>query len=120
MAGTAAYHDNEARERVENVYVGRMFVRKASGHQMNGNYLDNCFVMTNDAQGRLLQVEEDNDFMSSDLNEEIFAQNEIASREAERGVWNSALPRNCNRGVARRIKDVSRLWCYRNGSSPAD
>lgn len=119
-AGNAAYHDNEARQRVENTYVGRMFVRKGSGHQMNGNYLDDCFAMKSDEQGRLLRVKECNDFMSSNLNEEIFAQYEIASKESEKGIWNCPLQNNCNRGVARRVKDVSRLWCYRNGRSPDD
>lgn len=101
-----------AQEMIENTYIGRLFVRKGSGHQMNGNYLDNFFAMDEE----LRAVLEENEFMSSELNEEIFEGYEIASRASEKDVWAC----RDGSGNGRKIKDVCRLWEYRNGRSPKD
>lgn len=103
-----------AREMVENTYVGRLFVRKGSGHQMNGNYLDNFFTL----DGESKTVEDDNEFMNSELNEEVFEGYDIASRASEKDVWDCQA--GVRKGDSRKIKDVSRLWSYRNGGSPED
>lgn len=102
------------REMVENTYVGRLFVRKGSGHQMNGNYLDNFFALDQESK----TVEEDNEFMNSELNEEVFEGYDIASRTCERDVWDCKAGNRM--GDGRKIKDVCRLWSYRNGGSPKD
>lgn len=107
--GKAITTTTMTREVIENTYIGRLFVRKGSGHQMNGNYLDNFFAMNSE----LTHVLEDNEFMDSELNEEIFESYDIASRASEKDVW------ECKDGGGKRqIKEVCRLWKYRNGMSP--
>ena len=109
------YTSHEARVEIENRYVGRLFVRKGSGHQMNGNYLDEFFTMGVE-DGELTEVLEENDFMSSEVNEMIFEKYDIVSKSSEGDYW---LERDESQ-QRRRIKDMSRLWQYRNGRSPED
>ncbi|KAK5073293.1 hypothetical protein LTR70_010321 [Exophiala xenobiotica] len=117
--GKNPYSSKQARKEMENRYVGRLFVRKGSGHQMNGNYLDYYFPMSTDDKDRLVAVKDDNDFMSSELNEQILADCDIASKVSEKDVWDCS-PRGQHCEDARQIKDVSRLWRYRNGMSPEE
>jgi len=117
--GKTRYVSQQAREEMENRYVGRLFVRKGSGHQLNGNYLDDYFTMSTDDQDRLVAVRDENDFMSSELNEQILADYDIASKVSEKDVWDCS-SKGQHRENGRVIKDVSRLWQYRNGMSPED
>lgn len=101
---------------LRNRYVGRLFLRKGSGHQMNGNYLDNFFEMATGPNGELLKVKEDNEFMSAELNESLLQNDDVAGKILESDVWKSS---GKEKPVDKRqIKDVSRLWLYRNGMSP--
>lgn len=112
-----------AQEKIVNRYVGRLFVRKGSGHQMNGNYLDNFFEMEMDDQGKLTKVKEDNAYMSGKLNEALLEGYDIVGRLDERDVWSYAQKDGTNGKTQqqdRQIKEVSRLWLYRNGLSPKD
>jgi len=111
----AQHVDAYERKGTVNIYVGRLFARKGGGHQMNRNYLDSYFAM----DPELKEVLEDNDFMSSELNEELLGEYDIASRMSEHDTW--ASPRNATNeegGSTRQVKSASRLWCYRNGGSP--
>ena len=76
--GQGAYRDRIARQKTENRYVGRLSVRKGSGHQMNGNNLDNFFDMSMDDEGRLVKVKEENDYLSAELNEQLLKDYDIA------------------------------------------
>lgn len=116
------YLSAAARQEIQNRYVGRLFVRKGSGHQFNGNYLDDFFTMDMDEEGTLTRVREENDFMSSELNEHLLKNYDIAGKSAEKDVWDCGTDGNSRQeGTSeepRRISNVSRLWCYRNGLSP--
>lgn len=94
-----------------NQFVGRLFVRKASGHQFNQHYLDNMFAM--DKLERT--VLDGNQFMNCVLDDHNFVDSSAGSDT--RGV-NGV---NCGDDAepAKLIKDVSRLWCYRNGGLPS-
>lgn len=107
-----AAEDEDARRIIEKTYVGRLFVRQASGHLLNGNYLDNFFTMNR----ALTSVLEENDFMDSELNEELLTEYDIASRSSERYLW------DCKEALfgTRKIKEVSQLWRYRNGGRPVN
>jgi hypothetical protein len=85
----------------ENRFYGKLFKREGSGHQLNGNYLDNMFEMDE----RMTQVLETNQFMESSVDmEEVLG----------------GIPRG-EKGPARQsVMSLSRLWKYRNGMSPAD
>ena len=91
---------------VENRFSGKLFKREASGHQLNGNYLDNMFEMDEE----MTKVLETNEFMESSVDiEEVLGG--TSRREKGHGTP----------GAARQsIKSLSRLWKYRNGMSPAD
>ncbi|KAG0652627.1 hypothetical protein D0Z07_0123 [Hyphodiscus hymeniophilus] len=84
-----------------NAFAGHVFVRVGSGHLLNMHYLDAMFTMVN---GR---VEEGNEFMDSSIGDtngkEIAADvNGVGGRKKMR------------------LKDISRLWLYRNGGKPKD
>lgn len=116
--------DAKARTEIKNRYVGRLFVREGSGHQMNGNYLDDFFAMDMNAEGRLTNVKEENSVMSGKLNEQLFQEYDIVSNVTESNMWRYGNTKNGYEIIktepARQIKDVSRLWCYRNGMSPEE
>lgn len=118
------YQSAQDRQEVVDRYVGRLFVRNGSGHQMNGNYLDNFFEMSLDQAGKLESVCENNEYMDGELDEDLLACNDIASKASEQHLWNCdrhSDERSASRPKkSRRIKDVSRLWQYRNGLSPED
>ena len=110
-------------KKIEN--VGRLFVREGSGHQMNGNYLDDWFEMDE----KLERVKEDNMVMGQFLDEELLEGFDVACREGFGGLWDdksgsagngTRKETNGNGMRGRKLKDVSRLWCYRNGGSPDD
>ncbi|KAH7381752.1 hypothetical protein BKA64DRAFT_763860 [Cadophora sp. MPI-SDFR-AT-0126] len=80
-----------------NAFFGSVFTREGPGHLLNMHYLDKMFTMVN---GR---VDDDgNPFMNS----------LVPSRNSRKGAENP--------GQRRMIKDVSRLWQYRNGLKPVD
>ena len=126
-----------------NRYVGQLFKRDGSGHQMNQHYLDNMFPMET-PNG---PVQETNDFMDQLVNADI---DSTPTRESDSvnavsqkvlnqpngssvaDVPNGALdidsvaedgeaPEvNATRLQKKPIRELSRLWQYRNGRSPKD
>lgn len=80
---------------LSNRFVGRVFVRDGSGHMFNQHYLANMFPMTVDKRSGRSWVAEGNSFVDGWVDEE--------GAEGRR-----------------RVRDVSRLWTYRNGKTPAE
>lgn len=111
-----------------NRFTGRLFVRPGSGHMFNQHYLDNMFTLGPDHK-----VLESNAFMDMDVEPKT----DVLS-DPTNGKWIKAdehreetlqpipgreshvLPKNEEGRAhqARRVKDYSRLWQYRNGGSP--
>lgn len=91
-----------------NRFVGRLFKRNASGHLMNQHYLDNFFRLdsTDPATGKVV---ENNDYMDSQVDMDVFEHWDTVQIHVDEDGANGT-----------RIKDLSRLWMYRNGGSPAD
>lgn len=108
---------------VENRYVGRLFIRRGTGHQLNGNYLDDFFTMDQD----LTKVEDQNANMDAELDKTLLDDYGIVCKAEEVAALHMRV--QCGDGIRappasvpgqppRKIKDVSRLWLYRNGGSP--
>lgn len=118
------YRSAQVSREIINRYVGRLFVRKGSGHQLNGNYLDSFFEMEVDETGRPVNVRNSNEYMDGELNEDLLVRNDIAGKVSEQDIWDCAQHENgyasSETNMSRKIKDVSRLWQYRNGMSPED
>jgi hypothetical protein len=92
-----------------NRFVGRLFKRNASGHLLNQHYLNYFFRVdsTNPATGKVV---EDNDYMNSLVDMNVFER------------WDTVQVPGIEeaRTNGTRIKDLSRLWRYRNGGNPGD
>jgi len=101
-------------DKLSNRFVGKLFIREASGHQFNQHYLDNMFTM--DKIGK--KVLEGNDFMNSVIDGNNFED----STGQVTVVYNSRGLNGVNGSKhtmpVRLIKDESRLWRYRNGGVP--
>ncbi|KAL2827611.1 hypothetical protein BDW59DRAFT_144064 [Aspergillus cavernicola] len=80
---------------IPNRFMGRLFIRLGSGHMFNQHYMDNMFTLGTD--GKVL---DSNDFMDM----------EIDAPGSDTDVFNP--PQRL------KVKDLSRLWLYRNGGSP--
>jgi len=80
-----------------NAFFGTVFTREGPGHLLNMHYLDKMFTMVN---GRV------------DDNGNPFMNSVIPSR---RSRGEAEIP-----GQQKMIKDISRLWQYRNGMNPVD
>lgn len=92
-----------------NRFVGRLFKRNASGHLLNQHYLNYFFRVdsTDLATGRVV---EDNDYMNSLVDMSVFERwGTVQVPGVEEARTNGT-----------RIKDLSRLWMYRNGGNPGD
>jgi len=104
-----------------NRYFGRLFKRGASGHLLNMHYLDNIFEMKDvDPEDRSKgKVKDGNEFMDSQADIEVYERFDTVQ-----ALDNRALPPPSGlrrTGPARKqIKELSRLWSYRNGGTPAD
>lgn len=119
-------------------FLGRLFTRSdgRGGHQFNQHYLDGMFPLKRDESGEFIGADEDNPFM----NEVIKAGKEGAAMEnvreafeisyaGTRGFGSGDIDTPVEvHGIAGRkklkedvkVKDLSRLWSYRNGMSPTD
>ncbi|KAL4891594.1 hypothetical protein BDV59DRAFT_66208 [Aspergillus ambiguus] len=110
--------------RVPNRYVGQVFIRPGKGHQMNQHYLDMMFPIGPDKE-----MPDTNEFMEMPV--------ELpASRGCGRDYWDDSnhstlfrpdgqerilgepVPDSYHNPKTVKVKDVSRLWLYRNGRSP--
>lgn len=113
---------NVQRQRaIENRYVGKLFVRKGTGHQLNGHYLDEFFAMDT----TLTEVMEHNPNMDAELDEELLDDYEIVCKKEETNALNMRVQCGCTNHAVdipgrprNKVKDVSRLWLYKNGGSP--
>ncbi|KAI0880850.1 uncharacterized protein GGS22DRAFT_181966 [Annulohypoxylon maeteangense] len=123
-------------------YIGRVFSRTSArgGHQFCQHYLNGMFPLARNAKGEFIGCAERNEFMSSIV--------EVAKKGAEKDNLREAVDSNwslielagrkgsivkgevavhgsfheddeINDGNVR-VKDLSRLWQYRNGRSPPD
>ncbi|OAL27915.1 hypothetical protein AYO22_03260 [Fonsecaea multimorphosa] len=119
-------------EEETNLFFGRLFKRVGSGHQLNQHYLDNFFEMegidTRDlSRGR---VRDGNAFMDAEADMIVFenwdtvqaAGRRLGGRPADGRFLAYGRPTTDGRPAAgiRRIKELSRLWAYRNGGKPTD
>ena len=135
FAGSDSHTDNR--------FVGRLFKRDGSGHQLNQHYLDNMFPLET-PNG---PVQEDSDFMNVlvDVEEKKAVKRESATVNAidrktfsqpngssiqhlANGVKDTdasteylrATEANAARVQKKPVRELSRLWQYRNGGSPKD
>jgi hypothetical protein len=120
-------------------FLGRLFSRSTSrgGHQFNQHYLDGMFPLKRDEKtGELVGADEANEFMEevikfgkegnsmenareafdiSYLGTEGFGSGNISTPVEIHGVKGRKRTR-----TEVRVKELSRLWSYRNGRSPGD
>ncbi|KAK4231949.1 hypothetical protein QBC38DRAFT_353500 [Podospora fimiseda] len=109
-------------------FIGRVFCRTSprGGHQFVQHYLDGMFPLERDDQtnelardehGRLKGCAERNEFMESEIfvagcgEEEIYGVVGSGRRTRRQSAGEED-------GVRMKVKELSRLWGYRNGGSP--
>ncbi|KAB8232500.1 uncharacterized protein BDW43DRAFT_312173 [Aspergillus alliaceus] len=106
---------------VPNRYMGRIFVRPGSGHQLNQHYLDAMFTLGPDRK-----VLDTNEFM--EMGAKSVAYEKIRPKHARYArdevlITSGRSVRDEHEDNIRgplKVRDISRLWQYRNGGSPAD
>ncbi|KAF2498374.1 hypothetical protein BU16DRAFT_579510 [Lophium mytilinum] len=123
---------------MRNRYMGHVLTRNGSGHLLNQHYLSAMFPLGPDSR-----VLEDSDFMNSEV--EIVGAGMSTAREGAESTVRAgsdeavAVVEDVNSPILpikiassesqfdpgrmlhpARVKDISRLWLYRNGMSPSD
>lgn len=119
--------------KLSNRYMGRLFGRQGSGHQLNQHYLDNMFPLGPDGK-----ASETNDFMDSEVHfqqtptpgdpgESLISSLRCGNSTPEANIIDENSPIDVTHsrheqmnGSRLKVKDFSRLWQYRNGRSPSD
>jgi hypothetical protein len=119
-------------------FMGRVFVRSSErgGHQFTQHYLDGMFPLARDAHGNLTGAADENPFMESPVEDGLVGQEYDTIREAmdisylgyvdpKTGLAPAAAVYGLDRPWKRartglKVKDLSRLWVYRNGMVPGD
>ncbi|PHH71387.1 hypothetical protein CDD82_6541 [Ophiocordyceps australis] len=128
-------------------FLGRLFKRSTGrgGHLFNQHYLDGMFPLKRDAQtGALIGADEDNKFMEETIRVGVEDAAMDQSREAldvsyagtrglgagagspeQVGTWTGGNRRRSRQEQETKfkevkVKDLSRLWSYRNGRMPPD
>lgn len=99
---------------LRNRFVGKLFLRQASGHQFNQHYLNNMFTMNRGNQ----IVLDSNRFIRSVVKDDNFQDGQVSPSPAA-DVQKLV---NGRKGLAestRLLQDESRLWQYRNGGAPS-
>lgn len=116
-----------------NRFFGRLFKRAASGHMLNQHYLDYMFEMAGvDPQdlskGR---VKEGNDFMDKEVDMRVYEEWDTVQAVGQGqprangngngngGGGEGRVDGAVNGTVGKQVKELSRLWAYRNGGVPA-
>ncbi|PFH55636.1 hypothetical protein XA68_17910 [Ophiocordyceps unilateralis] len=92
-------------------FLGRIFNRSTGrgGHLLNQHYLDGMFPLKKDAQtGQFIGADEENEFM-----DELVVQGGGDGSDENNN-------NNNNNYNSVRVRDLSRLWRYRNGRSPTE
>ncbi|KAI5462348.1 hypothetical protein BGZ63DRAFT_211457 [Mariannaea sp. PMI_226] len=138
MWGVLHFATNKMRSPQFPRFIGRLFSRSDGhgGHQLNQHYLDGMFPLKYDEQKkRYIGADEDNEFMNEiiKLGKEGDAMEN--AREAFELSWagtrgfgtgeittpvevHNISPTMSKSDDSFRVKDFSRLWCYRNGRKP--
>ena len=124
-------------------FQGRLFARadgRHGGHQMNQHYLNAMFPLKQDAEtGEYTGADEDNEFMEEVIKAGEEGSASASAREAFEISWAGTQGFGSGgasdaievHGISKklkeasddqniRVKDVSRLWSYRNGRSPVE
>ncbi|KAI0118058.1 hypothetical protein F4776DRAFT_656086 [Hypoxylon sp. NC0597] len=124
-------------------YIGRVFSRTSprGGHQFCQHYLNGMFPLARDASGVFVGCAERNDFMSSTVEVAEKGSERDDLREAPENSWSLMELAGRRASILKggvevhgsfcedkdgiddgkvRVKDLSRLWQYRNGRSPPD
>ena len=107
-----------------NHFVGTLFERRGSGHMLNQHYLDTMFPL----DPHTGQVAESNDFVEMLVDEGTIEgkQNRPAidtklATALGHFTWSPhGTPGSLVAGNLKPVKELSRLWKYRNGLSPED
>ncbi|KKK20741.1 hypothetical protein ARAM_002713 [Aspergillus rambellii] len=112
---------------IPNRYMGQVFIRPGSGHQFNQHYMDTMFTSGSDHT-----VADSNDFMDMEVEtadckvpresavpskQVLVAQNERSSSPDSTDTSHLSVLVS-ERQKRLKVKDLSRLWLYRNGGSP--
>lgn len=122
-------------------FIGRLFIRASNrgGHQFCQHYLDGMFPLETDpVTGRFVGAAEVNEFMESVVRvgedgdaTELARKAFDVSWRGRRGFGSGEASQNVDvhddgpasrppAGVVTRVKELSRLWQYRNGRIPED
>lgn len=108
-------------------FIGRVFCRTSprGGHQFVQHYLDGMFPLERDEETgelrkgddgtRLKGCDEVNEFMESEV---VVAGCGLEDVYGVAGTANRRGEREGGEGVTMKVKELSRLWGYRNGGSP--
>lgn len=122
-------------------FIGRLFIRSShrGGHQFCQHYLDGMFPLDKDPKtGRFIGAAEDNGFMESEV--QIGSDGDASKHETgafdiswrgTRGFGSGDVAGDVDvhddgpasrpaAGAVVKVKDLSRLWQYRNGRIPED
>lgn len=113
-------------------FLGRLFQRSTGrgGHLLNQHYLDGMFPLKRDPKtGEFVGADDNSEFMDEPIrlgreNETMDNTREaldisfVGMREAEASETTATMTRRAERTV--KVKDLSRLWSYRNGRSPPE
>ncbi|TQB71584.1 hypothetical protein MPDQ_007443 [Monascus purpureus] len=91
---------------IPNRYMGQLFVRSGPGHLLNQHYLNTMFPLGSD--GKVMSA---NGFMNTQVTTDATQTGICVIKERER---------RRRQRKALRVKDLSRLWMYRNGGSPPE
>ncbi|KAF9873566.1 hypothetical protein CkaCkLH20_09025 [Colletotrichum karsti] len=114
-------------------FIGRLFVRASDrgGHQFCQHYLDGMFPLEKDSEtGEFKGAADTNDFMESEITVGTPGDAAQNAREALEGWLGGEFATDVEfhgehiKGRHRRktfkVKELSRLWLYRNGESPPE
>jgi hypothetical protein len=116
---------------IPNRYMGRVFVRPGSGHQFIQHHLDTMFTL-----GKDMKTLDTNNFMEMEVEVQPDELNRLKADGRDTGdrfghhdidfpcdEMNANVSLVQSDGSFRRkmkVKELSRLWLYRNGASPID
>ncbi|KAK2015415.1 hypothetical protein LZ32DRAFT_616088 [Colletotrichum eremochloae] len=115
-------------------FIGRLFVRASErgGHQFCQHYLDGMFPLARDSEtGEFIGASDENEFMESEIQvgregnaganaREAFGVSYLGRDFASEVEFHGEHFKGRHRKRTVKVKDISRLWLYRNGRSPPD
>ncbi|OBR16025.1 hypothetical protein CH63R_01205 [Colletotrichum higginsianum IMI 349063] len=115
-------------------FIGRLFVRASErgGHQFCQHYLDGMFPLAKDPEtGEFTGASEENEFMESEIQigrqgdaganaREAFEVSYLGRDFASNVEFHGEQVKGRFRKRTVQVKELSRLWLYRNGGSPTE